>query len=321
MSATPRPISTAEFIAGFEGFSAVAYWDVNHWRLGFGSDTEGPDEVTVVQGMTTTRERALQNLAKRIPQFQSVAKNAMGISVWNGLDENQKTAITSLVYNYGHLPILVRLNDPAKTAVAIRALGSANGGVNRKRRCKEADLYLTAVPAATATIIPAGTKKASGAVIMGGSIASQSTALGPHITLALLAVPALLLLQAAWDQIKEGRLKKQVEQEALKALQASLDDQLDVAIAAWEKAQSAVDQIENAILDRNKKSQARLDQIPRRMAPAISESTVHVPPPAPEPPPIVATLTAAAEEDLAERIAKHVLPYLEHVLSVEGQKS
>jgi hypothetical protein len=73
--------TTAEFIAGFEGYAGRAYWDVNAYRLGYGSDTEGPDQIPVTEGMETTKARALQNLALRIPQFQEEAvhgKTGMG---------------------------------------------------------------------------------------------------------------------------------------------------------------------------------------------------------------------------------------------------
>jgi GH24 family phage-related lysozyme (muramidase) len=134
--------TTAEFIAGFEGFGKRAYWDVNAWRLGFGSDTEGPDQIRVTQGMQTTRERALQNLAARIPEFQRIAIHAMGEEAWDALNEAQRTAITSIVYNYGRLPIHVDPSDPAKTADEIRALQTHNSGINRKRRLAEAEFYL-----------------------------------------------------------------------------------------------------------------------------------------------------------------------------------
>jgi GH24 family phage-related lysozyme (muramidase) len=138
--------TTAEFIAGFEGYAGRAYWDVNAWRLGYGSDTEGPDQIHVTEGMETTKPRALQNLALRIPQFQTEAvygRTGMGRDTWDKLTEHQQAAITSLVYNYGRLPIVITPSDPAKTAAAIRALQNANGGVNRHRRLAEAAFYLT----------------------------------------------------------------------------------------------------------------------------------------------------------------------------------
>lgn len=57
----------AEFIASYEGCAGRAYWDVNAFRLGYESDTEGPDQIRVTEGMETTKARALQNLALRIP--------------------------------------------------------------------------------------------------------------------------------------------------------------------------------------------------------------------------------------------------------------
>jgi GH24 family phage-related lysozyme (muramidase) len=142
-------MTTAEFIAGFERFSSHTYWDVNAFRLGFGSDTEGPDQIPVTQGMVTTEARAIQNLALRIAKFQmeTVLDKHVGIETWNKLTDNQKSAITSVVYNYGRLPsrVVIDLSNPGKTADSIRALQADNGGINHARRNKEADLYLAAV--------------------------------------------------------------------------------------------------------------------------------------------------------------------------------
>ena len=152
--------TAAEFIAGFEGYAGRAYWDVNAWRLGYGSDTEGPEKNPVTKGMTTTKERALQNLALRIPEFAHEAvygKTGMGADTWLGLTENQKTAVIDFVYNYGELRFIVYPNDAEKTAAGIKARQNDNGGVNRKRRLAEAALYLTdAAPTAhTAPPVPA----------------------------------------------------------------------------------------------------------------------------------------------------------------------
>jgi GH24 family phage-related lysozyme (muramidase) len=150
--------TAAEFIAGFEGYAGRAYWDVNHWRLGYGSDTEGPEQNIVVEGMETTKARALQNLMLRIPQFEREAiygRTGMGADTWEKLTDNQKIAVTSLVYNYGRLPVVITPRDPEKTAEAIRALQTANGGVNRQRRLKEAAFYLTGAATAPQPATPA----------------------------------------------------------------------------------------------------------------------------------------------------------------------
>src|SRR5476651_746628 len=131
-------LTTAEYIASWEGYASTAYWDVNHYRLGYGSDTEGPDEINVVQGMTTTKARALQNLALRIPKYASTIIHQIGQSMWDNQTAWGQTALLSLTYNYGSLPASVvraiMTGDPQNVAAAIRILQGANGGVNKKRR-------------------------------------------------------------------------------------------------------------------------------------------------------------------------------------------
>src|ERR1017187_6404165 len=166
-------MTTAEYIAKWEGYISLAAFDVNAWRLGYGSDTEGPDQARVVQGMSTTKERALQNLALRIPQFEKTAVRAVGADAWEKLADNQRTALLSLVYNYGRLPNSVARSiltgDPANVAASIRTLQGANGGGNPKRRLGGAPFYPTRaegpVAAKTKPKIVAG-----GAVISGGAI-------------------------------------------------------------------------------------------------------------------------------------------------------
>src|ERR1019366_8291940 len=167
-------MTPAQFIARWEGFASAAYWDVNHYRIGYGSDTEGPEQVSVVQGMSTTKERALQNLALRIPQFEKTAVRAVGADAWEKLADNQRTALLSLVYNYGRLPNSVARSiltgDPANVAASIRTLQGANGGVNRKRRLGEAQFYLTGSEAPVAAKAMPHVVAAGGIVVSGGAI-------------------------------------------------------------------------------------------------------------------------------------------------------
>jgi len=132
----------AEYVAKWEGFSPTAYWDVNHWRIGFGSSTEGPHEVNVVKGMTTTRERAMQNLELRIPEFRYVAVRDVGKVVWDQLNMNQQIVLIDLAYNYGHIPVPVNPKEPALTAHHILQRGKDNGGINARRRRDEASLWI-----------------------------------------------------------------------------------------------------------------------------------------------------------------------------------
>lgn len=148
---------------------------MNHWRVGYGSDTEGPEQFEVTQATTTTKERARQNLMLRIPQFQAIAKRrSMHPGTWAVLNNNQKAALTSLVYNYGHLPRSVPVDPaaPEATAAAIRALQTHNGGINRKRRIKEAAVYLSPVTGLPKPGVGTGVAKTgavAGSLVAGGS--------------------------------------------------------------------------------------------------------------------------------------------------------
>ena len=133
----------ANFIGFFEHFSAATYWDVNAWRLGFGSDTEGPDQVKVVKGMTTTRPRALQNLLLRIPEFEAEIIRQVSQSVWDHYTAsfpNVCLALLSFVYNYGELtPSLAScVIHGVGISDAIQARMTDNAGENSKRRFAEA---------------------------------------------------------------------------------------------------------------------------------------------------------------------------------------
>ena len=136
----------AQIIARFEGFQAAAKWDVNAYRLGYGSDTEGPDAVKVTLGMATTPERALANLALRIPHFENAIVAQVGSSAWDAVaTQDARGALLSFCYNYGSLTPtiagLVAHQAPlSDIAVAVAARGVDNGGVNARRRAAEAAL-------------------------------------------------------------------------------------------------------------------------------------------------------------------------------------
>lgn len=132
----------ARLISHFEGFIAVARWDVNAYRLGFGSDTEGPEQRHVTKGMTTTRARALQNLEKRIPKFEAEIIRQIGAAAWSRLPTHVQGPLLSVAYNYGDLPDgvahAVRSGNVNGIASAIKAHENDNHGVNKNRRIAEA---------------------------------------------------------------------------------------------------------------------------------------------------------------------------------------
>lgn len=143
--------STAQSIRGAEGFRSKAYWDVNAYRAGFGSDT-----VTRANGMiekvtaetVVTLDDAERDLSRRILEFQSGVQDSIGSDTWRSLNEGQQAALTSIAYNYGSLPkrIVAAIQSgggPEVVAKAIADLGTDNGGINAKRRRNEAQQYLT----------------------------------------------------------------------------------------------------------------------------------------------------------------------------------
>jgi GH24 family phage-related lysozyme (muramidase) len=146
----PTGDPTLDLIKEFEGFRETPYWDVNALRTGYGSDTVTMPDGTVQQvgeGTRVSREDADRDLQRRVQtEFMPIAAKAVGDDIFTGLAPNQKAALTSIAYNYGELPssvaAAVRSGDPQAVASAIAALGSHNDGVNRRRREKEASIYL-----------------------------------------------------------------------------------------------------------------------------------------------------------------------------------
>jgi len=98
--------NVANFIKKFEGYSSKPYWDVNAYRLGYGSDTITLPDGTfrkVVKTDVTTREMAEKDIARRIKQdFEPVVKRQIG-DAYNKLPEPARTALLSIAYNYGSI--------------------------------------------------------------------------------------------------------------------------------------------------------------------------------------------------------------------------
>ena len=86
----------------FEGFKGEAYWDVDHYRVGYGTDTlydESGKPIEVTQNTVVSKEQALKSLRKRITEdFVPIIKNSLGDS-WDGLSDHAKAATVSITYN------------------------------------------------------------------------------------------------------------------------------------------------------------------------------------------------------------------------------
>lgn len=140
--------AAAKMIRKFEGFRERAYFDVDAFRTGFGSDTatraNGMIE-KVTKDTIVTLEDAERDLARRIVEFQTGIQNAIGIEKWKSLSEAQQAALTSIAYNYGsigsggaNIAKIVQEGTAAEVAKAIASLSA-----NPARRREEAQAYLT----------------------------------------------------------------------------------------------------------------------------------------------------------------------------------
>lgn len=145
-----RPDSGAQaavpMIKNFEKFSPNAYWDVNAYRSGYGSDTVTKPDGTVApvtSSTTVTQEDADRDLNRRSVDFENTARNQVGNSTWNSLPVASKAALTSVAYNYGSLPArivpAVQTGNPDTIADAVQGLQSDNKGINAGRRQQEAN--------------------------------------------------------------------------------------------------------------------------------------------------------------------------------------
>ena len=147
-----------DLILKYEGFNAAAVWDVNNWRIGYGSSTVTKADGSVYRlsnnrsekpTITITREDADRDLHRRISdEFIPSVKKDLGSDAYNAWEPGTIAALTSICYNYGSLP--TSIIDAANTKTtstlvdAVRALGTHNGGINKKRRNKEADYIVAA---------------------------------------------------------------------------------------------------------------------------------------------------------------------------------
>ena len=147
------------FIKDFEGFNETAVWDVNAWRIGYGSDTITLNNGTfrkVVSGDRTTKANAEKDLKRRIPEFEKKVINYLesyGIQkrYWNALPDPAKIGLLSFAYNYGNI-VKNSIRQAIKTGnvdliadAVITSTINDNKGTPyynglRKRRKKEADL-------------------------------------------------------------------------------------------------------------------------------------------------------------------------------------
>ncbi|MBZ9856760.1 hypothetical protein LB566_23490 [Mesorhizobium sp. CA13] len=166
-SGSPSPSSAAAVLRKEEGFRDTPYWDVNAFRVGYGSDTVTlPDGSVkkVVKGMKITREDAERDLTRRLGEFASTASQQTG-GAFDKLPDPAKSALLSVAYNYGSLPKpvagAVRSGDVNAIANAVAGLSA-----NKDRRQREASI-IRGAQAAPAAAGPAPAEPPKGLVQAG----------------------------------------------------------------------------------------------------------------------------------------------------------
>lgn len=146
--------SILQVIRAHEGYRDTPYWDVNAYRIGYGSDTITTSDgrvVPVTQGMQVSRDDAERDLARRVgSEFMPSAARAVGADRFASLSPQQQASLVSLAYNYGAgawddslsgVAQAVRSGDMIAVQRAIEGLAGHNGGINRNRRMDEASAF------------------------------------------------------------------------------------------------------------------------------------------------------------------------------------
>jgi len=154
-SVDDNAVSTSmDFLRQQEGFREEAYYDVDANRVGYGSDTVTRQDGSIIpvsEGTRVTREDAERDLERRISEeFMPSVRDAVGAEAFNRLTTGQKTALTSIAYNYGRnawdgrlsdIANAVRTGDDEAAARGIMNLSTDNDGINASRRQREAALF------------------------------------------------------------------------------------------------------------------------------------------------------------------------------------
>ena len=149
----------AELLKKYEGFTPRASWDVNAWRLGYGSDTLTLPDGTirkVKQGDTTTKEQVIKDLQRRVKEFEKKVIKKVGSDNWEPLNYQVKAALLSLAYNYGNITkqsiieAIAKQDNKLIAEAVIKSTYNDNPGKYqaglRKRRKAEAEIIIKAPP-------------------------------------------------------------------------------------------------------------------------------------------------------------------------------
>jgi hypothetical protein len=155
----------------YEGRRLKAYWDQNHYRVGWASDTvtwrkaDGSLGVRATRkGDVITEEMADLDRDRRIAENDTKIRKALGDDDWSRLPSRASAVLNNIVHNYGHVPRRIvpafKSGDISKMAEAVRSLQHdrpyKKGGVpvNQKRRLEEATYLETGKIGEVSVIAP-----------------------------------------------------------------------------------------------------------------------------------------------------------------------
>lgn len=100
--------TASNLLKKLEGYLSKPAWDVNHYRLGHGSDTiELPDGThrKVLKTDITTKEYAHKDLQRRLStEFIPRVKSQIGEPYWSNLPIPAQASLVSMAYNFGRIP-------------------------------------------------------------------------------------------------------------------------------------------------------------------------------------------------------------------------
>ncbi|MDA0698197.1 MAG: hypothetical protein O2793_17610 [Proteobacteria bacterium] len=152
LEGTTAAEKTNSLLRKHEGFSQDAYWDVNAYRIGYGSDTitdKNGNIKRVNKKSKVTKEDAERDLVRRSQQFANETRDKVGAEYWEKLPDDTKAALTSVAYNYGSLPKkvvkAVRSGDLQNISDSVRSLEVHNNGINKNRRNDEANIIKNSI--------------------------------------------------------------------------------------------------------------------------------------------------------------------------------
>ena len=261
----------AEFIKREEGFVSRAMFDVNAFRVGFGSDTF-VDEMGRVQQVTrdtvVTLQQANADLARRIPEFQKTITDAIGADLWESLSEQQQAALTSIAYNFGRLPAKVvaalKAGDQGQVAKAISDLAG-----NPERRAREAAPFGGAPKATSQEKALADLKdwnvETQRRIELEGQVAEINARVGLTETQRQAQIEGLRIAEEELNRLRKAGVEVTAEMEA--GIRSLAQAQADASA----RSQEALD-AQKALVDEQKKSAAELARLQQQLAGLLSSA-------------------------------------------------